>query len=474
MMARLQWTLLFLVVMLVQPVSHGVSADELSPHDGRISELRNQIAALRAKTDVKGLQQLGVEIKAEWLAKKSSAYYPAILDLCLAICSTRKTESGINESIRDLVVAALDFPGEKPAPILADLLLFLQSDFEYSNGQLNGENWIMERRMRAQRWLKVCKLIREQNAALPKPTEFISVNVEAPEGLPSNIAPSAVKDPILRKKYEEAIAKNSKIADAHREKRDFEIAEESILQRTQCYLTEAFSKPPFRTDELAKALETFQFPKATGLAIIEEVKRREAAKVQRDARLANITAAIGKVPTKTKLQYSLDGATFQDAAFPLYVMQGTTVTFKPSSTGDAWVWKGTSGATGNGATSKVTFSKRSKEITDLKTVIASHGDDTLTAHVLVYDLLEVYTPEDNFPGRDLDAYGVCEFVNLSFKTVPAGISELDLGGLQWVIKSGGGDLYGATGGIGTYQCSDQGGSFVLSIRTVARPSKIEK
>jgi hypothetical protein len=469
MMAKLKVTL-GLLLLFVQPAIPGDGGGAKSLPDGRIAELRKQIASLRAKTDVKGLRQLGVEIKAEWLANKSPTHYQAILELCLAMSSTRTTEPGINESIRDLVVAAIDSPGEKPAQIVADLLLFLQGDIEYSSGQLHGEGWVKERRTRAERWLKVCKSIREQNAALPKPTGTVYLNLMAPEGLRSGVAPSAVKDPILRKKYEEAIAENSKRADAHRNKRYLEDSEQSAAQRAERYLTETFSKPPFRAEELTKLLEIYQFPKASHLTIIDEVRRREAAKIERDAKLAKMASAIGRAPTPRKLQYSLDGSTFHDASFPLYVMQGTTVTFKPPATGDSWVWKGSSGASGEGVKTKVVFSELSKDITDFKTVIASHGGDTITAHVIVYDLFPIYTPEHNFPGRDLDAYGVCEFINLSYKTAPAGISESDLGGLQWVIKSGDGDLYGRSGGIGTYQCSDVGGRFILAIQVVARPS----
>jgi hypothetical protein len=472
MMPRIKVILGLLLLLFIQPALPGEGGDAKSPHVVRIAELRKQIATLRAKPDVKGLQQLSGAIKAEWLANKSPTHYQAILELCLAISSTRTTEPGVNESIRDLVVVVIDSQGEKSSPIAADLLLFLQGDFEYSSGQLIGDDWVKERQTRAERWLKVCKSIREQNAAMPKPTGKTYLNIAPPGGqFPSGVDPSAIKDPIVRKKYEEALEENSKRADAQRKKRDLEDSEQSTTQRSQRYLTEAFSKPPFRTDQLTKLLEMYQFPKANRQAIIEEVQRREAAKIERDAMLAKMISALGKAPTATKLQFSLDGSAFRDVSFPLYVMQGTTVTFKPFSTADSWVWKGSAGASGKGATTKVVFSKLSKDITDFKTIIASQGGESTTAaHVIVYDLLPVFLPEDNFPGRNLDAYGICEFINLSYKTVPAGISESELGGLQWVIKSGGGDLFGSAGGIGTYQCSDKAGKLELAIQVVARPS----
>jgi hypothetical protein len=145
------------------------------------------------------------------------------------------------------------------------------------------------------------------------------------------------------------------------------------------------------------------------------------------------------------------------------------VTFKAPSAHENWIWKGSAGAAGQGNTIKVVFPSYSADIADTKTVTATLGGNTITANVIVFDLFPILIPKDNFPGRDLDAYGVCEFINLSYKTVPAVISEADLGGLRWIIEKGGGDLYGAEGGVATYQCSDVGGSFVVSLQYVGRP-----
>src|SRR4051794_23115863 len=96
---------------------------------------------------------------------------------------------------------------------------------------------------------------------------------------------------------------------------------------------------------------------------------------------------------------------------------------------------------------------------------ATGAGGTATAHVVVFELHTVYTPKDDFPGRDYDAYGPFEIIHLSYRTVPAGVRDADVGGLQWVIKSGGGDLYGGAGGVGTYQCPGAG-AFALDLRVV--------
>jgi hypothetical protein len=82
------------------------SGDTSKSPDRRISDRSKQIHALRVQKDVQGLQKLALEIKAEWLATKRIEYYPVIRDVCLALNSTRTTEPGIAEAIRDLAVAA--------------------------------------------------------------------------------------------------------------------------------------------------------------------------------------------------------------------------------------------------------------------------------------------------------------------------------------------------------------------------------
>ena len=432
--------------------------------DERIAGFHKTIKLLRAKKDVKGLQKLGEEIKAEWSAKKSAALYPVILEVCVALNSARTTEPGVDQFIQELVVAAIDSPAEKPAEVVAKLLLFLESDFDYSSGKLAGAEWASERAVRAERWLKVCKSVREQNAALPKPSGEVQLNVSPPEGLPSGVGPEAVKDPVLRKQFEEAIELNTRRHEANQKKRMFDDLEKDVASDSARYLVEAFSKPPFRTDDLAKLLAEYGL-KQHRAAILKEVGRREAAETKRAAQYAKVLPGIKELAGK-KLQYSTDGVTFRDVPMPFFVEKGMSLRFKSPFAEGGNRWQGSSGATGEGAVTDVKFAKLSGDLADFKTVTVGGVGGTTTAHVIVFDLKSILTPKDNFPGRELDAFGICEFVNLSYETTPPGIREADLGGLRWTIKSGGGDLYGVAGGVATYQCPDVAGGFVLDLQLV--------
>lgn len=447
-----------LILVSIATASAGDGGSVPSEYEKSIARFHAKVGELRAKKDVKGLQKLAAEIKAEWMPKKNAAYYPVILEVCVAMNSLRTTEPGIDESIRDLAVAAIDSPGEKLAYSTTRLLLFLLGDPDYSTGQLAGEKWTAERKIRAERFLKVWKIVREANAAFPAPVGEIQISVN------DGIVP---KDPAARAIYDAEVARNHQLAEAHNKKRMLKDAEEDAVIDTQRYLTEAYSKPPFRTKELADILNRHNFGK-NGEPILKEVNRREAAEKERAAAEAKFIADNGTGMNAKKLQYSTDGSTFRDAASTIFVATGDSLTFKSPFGNEPCTWKGPSGTIAKGTQIEVKFSELSRSLTHFKTVTATRGADTISARVIVYDFEPVLIPRDNFPGRDLDAYGVYEFIHLSFKTMPAGIREDEIGGLQWVIKTPGEeDLYGA-GGIATYQCGGAGGKVSLVLQNVQK------
>ncbi len=175
------------------------------------------------------------------------------------------------------------------------------------------------------------------------------------------------------------------------------------------------------------------------------------------------------------IQYSVDGIVFQDATSTLFVPLGSSVTFKalPSPDGAFWpagypVWGGSSGATGTGDVTIVTFNTLSTDGGDFKIVTANCGN-TETAFGMVYDFDGVLTPVVDFEGRSYTRYGVCETINLSCTITPSSLTEADIGGLQWDIHAGGGELTGGSGGTGSYVCSEDPGQFVLKLFISAGP-----
>jgi plastocyanin len=183
------------------------------------------------------------------------------------------------------------------------------------------------------------------------------------------------------------------------------------------------------------------------------------------------------------LWYSQPNAGFVNVPATLYVLVGQSVTFQAIRTSaDSLfppgnpVWSGSSGASGTGDTITVTFATLSATATaaDFQTVTATCGNTSVTANVIVFDLLPTMTPQDNFAGRDLDYYGVCELIDLTFSTVPSGISQYNIGGLQWQIDSGAGVLTDNGDGTGIYKCAAVADTVTLSLGITGGPMLAQK
>ncbi|MBA4191793.1 MAG: hypothetical protein C0467_27760 [Planctomycetaceae bacterium] len=162
------------------------------------------------------------------------------------------------------------------------------------------------------------------------------------------------------------------------------------------------------------------------------------------------------------------GGKFVDASGTIYVLAGKSLTFEATQDGPGTAfptnqptWSGTSGASGTGVTLSVTFATPSASNTDFKTVVVNCGCSSLTANVIVFDLAPTLTPRDNFADRDLSAYGVCEFIELSCLVLPSGVMEYDVGGLRWAIDTGGGEITGGAGATSVYQCPDVAATITL-------------
>lgn len=176
-----------------------------------------------------------------------------------------------------------------------------------------------------------------------------------------------------------------------------------------------------------------------------------------------------------KIQYQ-SGSSYVDITGTLYVLKGTSVTFKAvpdpaTATFESGkpVWSGSSGATGTGETTSVTFNTTSSSTSDFKTVIATAGNSQ-TVNVIVYELTGKLTPQDNFTGRSTTDFGVAEVINLSFTATPA-ITATQAGGLLWKQTTGNGNLTGMSDGTGTYTAASSPESVTLKLEIQDGPSK---
>ncbi|HKQ53960.1 MAG TPA: hypothetical protein VJT74_16410 [Pyrinomonadaceae bacterium] len=191
----------------------------------------------------------------------------------------------------------------------------------------------------------------------------------------------------------------------------------------------------------------------------------------------NLSFELAATATVQKIQYQSDTG-FVDITGTLYVLKGTTVTFKavPNPSYATWpagkpTWDGTSGATGSGETNTVTFNTVSKRLNNDLTVTArTTNKDKVTVKVIVYELTGVLTPQDNFTGRSTTRYGLAELVNLSFTAKPA-VTAAQAGGLTWKTVNAVGSATTSSNGISIYTAPPEPGTATLKLEVLSGPSK---
>ena len=169
-------------------------------------------------------------------------------------------------------------------------------------------------------------------------------------------------------------------------------------------------------------------------------------------------------------------SSYQDVSSSLLVLKGTRLIFKAISDypDKPWppgspTWGGSSGASGTGETTSVTFDTLSATTSDYKTVTATL-DGAVTANVIVYDIIPSTKAKEDFPGRSEAHYGVGEGVDLTYTTQPAGIPV----NLTWSIVNGNGSIMGVIWQAGDYATTTtlrawvQSGSSADEYRDVSR------
>jgi hypothetical protein len=206
---------------------------------------------------------------------------------------------------------------------------------------------------------------------------------------------------------------------------------------------------------------TWTSPNSTGSKTLT-VTANDSPLYDETAKTDSISVTVVKV---AKIQYNDPDTGWTDAG-TLYVHVGTTVQFKaiPDPGGASWpngkpVWGGTSGASGTGATTSVTFNTLSTSTSDYKTVTAECGN-TVTVNVIVYDFEGVLSPAEKFDGRSLTSFGIAEDLELESEIDPTGVTPAQVGGLRWSYYGDNGTLSNvdASSGtadyrIGTFPCS---------------------
>lgn len=205
--------------------------------------------------DLNGLEKFADELHGKW-GRKNPEYYGRLM---LSVANTFRSEP-FNDD-RQFVLAqefaelALEKAEKIPIEIVTDLLLHVQDE----RHSLPGDAWSKDRSQKARLW---CRALQRMDGEIDKNWDAKDLpwgNIAPPEatGLPSGVAPEAVKDKKLRAEYEAAIEQNRKKADRYRQQSTLRKLEGWFPQKAEKYLISAYSKPPHNLPELERYLAEY-------------------------------------------------------------------------------------------------------------------------------------------------------------------------------------------------------------------------
>lgn len=183
--------------------------------------------------------------------------YALLLKTCLRIGIKQSRDHEEDEAFDDCVSELFGEHSDRPLEFEATLIVFLQNDYSLFAKDLAPEAWSRYRRLATElaihAWVRIRASLDKDFDAIDKPFRNLAPPHET--GLPSGVAPEAIKDPILRKAYEKALAHNAKKAEYYNKQSQLRKLDSDFSEKVERYLEEIYTRPPLAFDELAQLLD---------------------------------------------------------------------------------------------------------------------------------------------------------------------------------------------------------------------------
>ncbi|HRR33328.1 MAG TPA: hypothetical protein P5026_04475 [Kiritimatiellia bacterium] len=162
------------------------------------------------------------------------------------------------------------FRKEKAPRILEEMI---ERMVQLKREKLASKEWPAIRKLQTETWLRMLKAVDQEidrNHESASPPER---NVAVPGPYPSGTAPESIKEPEIRREYEEAMAVAEKARKEYVFQQKLRILRRQLLDQAEDFAVGAYSKPPSATNELRELLRTYTVDPALGDRILKKTEQ---------------------------------------------------------------------------------------------------------------------------------------------------------------------------------------------------------
>jgi len=238
------------------------------------------IHTLREAKNIDGLTQVADEVEAKWGAISPHNYASLMLEIVNSLSGYNLNDARQYTLAIRYAKQALQRADALPLNSEIKLVRFLEGGPEYDTGQMKPEEWMQDRRERAKYWLHAWqRLNNEINRNFDFNNNRPRLNLLPPPGFgPAGIAPEAIKDPQARAKYEADIAANDAKRLEFNMQWELHNLDKYFTSSAKRFLAEAYSRPPYNTDELRQYLDSYHVDENTKRELLNQVATNIAPK----------------------------------------------------------------------------------------------------------------------------------------------------------------------------------------------------
>lgn len=203
-------------------------------------------------------QRLAAKSSSKWAGKNARNESQLIIELCRQIDSGHYGHSREHGIARTIALSLLEKADTLPLDAELNLVEHVRSA-AISSASARDALWKDHRKDDLTAWLHAWKRIQTEIDPKWNASDGPKFHVPLPAGvnLPTGSAPEAIKDPVLRSRYEADLAENQKKADLYNRQYSLRKQFARFSSHAEKYIVAIYSVPPQASQELDELLNSF-------------------------------------------------------------------------------------------------------------------------------------------------------------------------------------------------------------------------